>query len=56
MVGLPGELFTYMRPHLAPHKTPKRWLAVESVPLTASGKIQEHKLREQFATGDLTEL
>ena len=51
-----NELFNYMRAHLAPHKTPKHWLAVETFPLTASGKIQKYKLREQWSSGDWTEL
>ena len=46
-----GELFAYIREHLAPHKTPKDWFAVETFPLTASGKIQKFKLRDQWADG-----
>jgi fatty-acyl-CoA synthase len=51
-----GELFAYVREHLAPHKTPKHWFAVEQFPLTGSGKIQKYKLREQWASGDWLEL
>ena len=47
-----AELFAYMREHLAPHKTPKDWFAVEVFPQTASGKIQKFKLRDQWASGD----
>jgi fatty-acyl-CoA synthase len=50
------ELFAYMREHLAPHKTPKHWFAVESFPLTGSGKIQKFKLREGWQTGEWHEL
>ena len=50
------ELFAYMREHLAPHKTPKQWFAVEEFPFTGSGKIQKFKLREQWQAGDWTEL
>jgi fatty-acyl-CoA synthase len=50
------ELFAYVREHLAPHKTPKHWFAVEQFPLTGSGKIQKFKLRQQGATGDWSEL
>ena len=49
-------LFTYMREHLAPHKTPKRWFSVDDFPLTGSGKIQKFKLREQWERGVVTEL
>ena len=50
------ELFAYVREPLAPHKSPKRWFAVEQFPLTGSGKIQKYKLREQWASGDWLEL
>ena len=50
------ELFAYMRDHLAPHKTPKHWFAVENFPLTGSGKIQKFKLRDQWAEGAWHEL
>jgi fatty-acyl-CoA synthase len=51
-----NELFAYVREHLAPHKSPKHWFAVEQFPLTGSGKIQKYKLREQWASGDWSEL
>ena len=41
------RLFAYVRQHLAPHKTPSRWFAVEEYPMTGSGKIQKFQLREQ---------
>ena len=50
------ELFDYMREHLAPHKTPRHWFAVEAMPLTGSGKIQKFKLREQWKNGEFKEL
>jgi fatty-acyl-CoA synthase len=50
------ELFEYVREHLAPHKTPRRWFAVEAMPLTGSGKIQKFTLREQWAKGVFREL
>ncbi len=50
------ELFAYLRENLAPHKTPKQWFAVETFPLTASGKIQKFKLRDQWVNGEWTEL
>ncbi len=48
------ELFDYMRQHLAPHKTPRHWFAVEAMPLTGSGKIDKVSLRADFAAGKLT--
>ena len=50
------ELFAYMRQHLAPHKTPKHWVALDAFPLTASGKIQKYKLRDQWAAHEFAEL
>jgi fatty-acyl-CoA synthase len=49
-------LFAYMREHLAPHKTPSRWFAVEEYPMTGSGKIQKFQLREDWQKGRLVEL
>lgn len=50
------ELTSYMRQHLAPHKTPRLWLVVEAFPLTGSGKIQKFRLREMWAKGELLAL
>jgi acyl-CoA synthetase (AMP-forming)/AMP-acid ligase II len=44
----PGELFSYCREHLAPHKTPRYWTVLEQFPLTPSGKIQKFVLQERF--------
>lgn len=58
----PGEsidkaaLFSYMREHLAPHKTPSAWFEVTEFPLTGSGKIQKFKLIEQWKNGAHTAL
>ncbi|MGI9608830.1 MAG: AMP-binding protein [Acidimicrobiia bacterium] len=51
-----NELFAYARDRLAPHKTPKHWFSVTDFPLTGSGKIQKFKLREQWQSGDWSEL
>jgi fatty-acyl-CoA synthase len=51
-----NELFAYMREHLAPHKTPRRWYAVNEFPLTGSGKIQKFKLRDMATNSELPEL
>jgi fatty-acyl-CoA synthase len=36
----------FLRPLLASFKVPRRWVFVDSFPLTASGKIQKFRLRE----------
>jgi fatty-acyl-CoA synthase len=51
-----GELFAYLREHLAPHKTPRHWFQVDGFPLTGSGKIQKFVLRDQWVDGQWTEL
>jgi fatty-acyl-CoA synthase len=39
-------LESFLRQHLAPFKVPRRWVFVESFPLTASGKIQKFRLTQ----------
>ena len=51
-----AALIDYMRAHLAPHKTPRRWFAMDEFPLTGSGKIQKFRLRELWQAGQLPEL
>ena len=48
-----SALHDFMREHLAPHKTPKIWIAVDAFPLTPSGKIQKFRLIEMYETGQL---
>ncbi len=50
------QLVAYLREHLAPHKIPQKWFAVEEFPLTGSGKIQKFRLRDQWMAGDWAEL
>ncbi len=50
------ELFAFVRDHLAAHKTPRHWFAVDAFPLTGSGKIQKFKLRDMCAKGELVAL
>jgi fatty-acyl-CoA synthase len=52
--GAPSEadLVALCRQRLAPFKVPSRWVFVESFPLTPSGKIQKHVLRERLAGED----
>jgi fatty-acyl-CoA synthase len=51
----PAALTAFLAPSLARYKLPSRWFAVEHFPITASGKIQKHVLREQFDRGDHAE-
>jgi fatty-acyl-CoA synthase len=51
-----AALFAHLRDHLAPHKTPAHWFALDEFPLTGSGKIQKFKLRDDWVQGDHTPL
>ncbi len=48
-----AELHRWCREKLAVHKTPALWIAVEALPLTASGKVQKFVLQEQITRGEL---
>ena len=48
-----AELHDYIRESLASHKTPKIWVSVEQLPLTASGKIQKYMLKDLYQQGEL---
>jgi fatty-acyl-CoA synthase len=50
------ELFVFCRQHLAPFKTPRYWVFVDTFPLTPSGKIQKFVLRDSFIREDLPRL
>ena len=43
------ELAGFCRERLARHKVPKLWHRAESLPLTGSGKVMKHVLREQLS-------
>jgi fatty-acyl-CoA synthase len=43
-----AELETFLRARLAAFKVPRRWLVVDTLPLTASGKVQKHVLRARL--------
>ncbi len=49
-------LFSYLREHLSPQKTPRYWFGVEEYPMTGSGKIQKFALRKQWEEGVFSEL
>jgi fatty-acyl-CoA synthase len=42
------ELKAFCRETLAAFKTPVRWLALPALPMTASGKIQKFRVRQEF--------
>lgn len=50
------ELFSYLREHLSPQKTPRHWFEVTEYPMTGSGKIQKFALRQQWLDGEHTDL
>jgi len=45
----PAELDAWCREHLAGYKCPRRYHFVDSLPLTASGKINRFAIREKYA-------
>jgi len=45
----PDEIRAFVNKKLSKHKTPKYIVFTESLPLTASGKVQKYKLREMVA-------
>jgi fatty-acyl-CoA synthase len=45
-----AELVEFCRGRLARHKIPRFWTFVSDFPMTGSGKIQKHVLREQFVS------
>ena len=56
VIAKPGQqideksLLTKLRDNLSPYKCPKRIVFVETVPKTATGKVQKAKLRVELAT------
>jgi fatty-acyl-CoA synthase len=46
------DLIVHLRGQLAAQKTPARWIAVDSFPLTGSGKIQKFVLRDRYIAGE----
>jgi len=48
----PTGLEGFLRQRLAGFKVPRRWVFVDSFPLTASGKVQKFVLRDGLAAGE----
>jgi fatty-acyl-CoA synthase len=44
----PAVLEAFLRDRLAAFKVPRRWVLVDELPRTASGKVQKHVVREQL--------
>lgn len=44
----PDDLRAFARQRLAPFKVPRHFVQLDAMPLTASGKVQKFKLREEF--------
>jgi fatty-acyl-CoA synthase len=49
-----ADLVAHLRRDLAAPKTPAQFVAVESFPLTGSGKIQKFVLRDRYVAGDFS--
>jgi len=45
------EIRAYCRDKISKHKIPRHIFFIESYPMTASGKVQKFKLREEFVAG-----
>ncbi|MFK4040140.1 class I adenylate-forming enzyme family protein [Nonomuraea wenchangensis] len=48
-----GRLRAFTRERLAPYKVPTRWFVVESLPMTASGKVKKFEVVSQVKNGTL---
>jgi fatty-acyl-CoA synthase len=46
-------LSVFVRDRIASFKRPRLWVTVESFPLTASGKVKKHELRDAWVRGQL---
>jgi long-chain acyl-CoA synthetase len=49
------EIIHYCRDHLADFKCPRRVVFKKEFPKTATGKIQKHRLREEYVRGPIDE-
>jgi fatty-acyl-CoA synthase len=46
----PAELEAFLRDRLAAFKVPRRWVFVDELPRTASGKVQKHLIRDELTS------
>jgi fatty-acyl-CoA synthase len=49
------ELYQFCRDRMSSHKAPTQWVFIDRLPMTPTGKVQKFLLREQFASGELSE-
>jgi acyl-CoA synthetase (AMP-forming)/AMP-acid ligase II len=50
------DLREFCKDQMSTHKAPSRWVFVDRLPLTPTGKVQKFLLREQLASGELAEV
>ena len=50
--GHPVVIEQFSLGRLASYKVPKRWVITDSLPMTASGRVQKHLLRELVSTAE----
>jgi acyl-CoA synthetase (AMP-forming)/AMP-acid ligase II len=49
------ELYQFCCDRISAHKAPTQWVFTDRLPMTPTGKIQKFLLREQLASGELSE-
>jgi fatty-acyl-CoA synthase len=49
------ELYQFCRDRMSSHKAPTQWVFIDRLPMTPTGKVQKFLLREQLASGELSE-
>jgi len=49
------ELYQFCRDRMSSHKAPAQWVFTDRLPMTPTGKVQKFLLREQLASGELSE-
>src|SRR6202011_2058937 len=49
------ELYQFCRDRMSSHKAPTQWVFIDRLPMTPTGKVQKFMLREQLASGELSE-
>jgi acyl-coenzyme A synthetase/AMP-(fatty) acid ligase len=51
-----AELVAWCRHHLAPYKTPERWIILDQFPRTRSGKVRKYQLIHAYLHGQPEEV
>lgn len=55
-IDLRAQLVSHVRKRLAPFKVPARWFVTDEMPVTPTGKVRKHLLREAILRGELREI